>query len=167
MHKGCDLSDCEVHRLNLWRQWEPFRPWLGFVMLNPSTADGNVDDPTIRKCVGFAKRWGFGGLRVCNLFTFRATKPGELYKATAELNHVSADDELRDLVEQCEQIVVGWGAHGAKWPERVTQIQRILLTPLEGRSRPRKVVHLGLTREGHPRHPLFVPYLTSPLPWRP
>ena len=75
MMKGAVISDCKRYRYRLWRIWNGSQSRLVFVMLNPSTADGEQDDPTIRKCVGFAERLGYGGIEVVNLFAWRATDP--------------------------------------------------------------------------------------------
>lgn len=81
MEKGALISECGTFRYRLWRRWDSKLAPLGFVMLNPSTADASEDDPTIRKCIGFAKRLGFGAIEVVNLYAFRATYPLDLAKA--------------------------------------------------------------------------------------
>lgn len=148
-----------AHRLSLYRNWTSGKGTLGWVMLNPSTADFEIDDPTIRRCIGFAKRWGFSGIHVCNLFTRRATKPKELHGLKpSELNHEIADDRIRDLVGRCSRVVVAWGANGDRWPERVAEVHALLGETIE-------VVDLGTTKLGQPVHPLYIPWDRQPEPW--
>ena len=72
---GADFSECGRYRYKLWRTWDDIRPVVMFIMLNPSTADATADDPTIRRCIGFARAWGYGGVRVGNLFAWRTPYP--------------------------------------------------------------------------------------------
>ena len=83
MEKGARFSESRTHRYALWRIWEKGAPMVMFVGLNPSTADETQDDPTIRRCIDFAKRWGYGGLYMLNIFAFRATNPKDM-KAAAD-----------------------------------------------------------------------------------
>jgi len=78
MQKGAVVDKTELYRYSLWREWNIDAPKLVFIMLNPSKADAYIDDPTLRRCIGFAKSWGFGSLTVINLFAYRSTKPSEL-----------------------------------------------------------------------------------------
>lgn len=80
MIKSAIISECGKYRYSLSRIWDENKANVLFIMLNPSTADGDVDDPTIRRCIGFAKSWGYGGIYVGNLFAYRATDPKELLK---------------------------------------------------------------------------------------
>ena len=80
-HTSARLSDDRRYRYLLVRRWDNTLPDATFVMLNPSTADERDDDPTIRKCIGFAKRWGCGGIKVVNLYAFRATNPRDCFAA--------------------------------------------------------------------------------------
>jgi hypothetical protein len=150
------------YRYNLWRAWE-WGPRVLWVMLNPSTADADTDDPTIRKCVGFAKRWGYAGIEVVNLFALRATNPRDLVLCHPD-NALSTGlpDELRPEVFLSQLItyrfkvaVLAWGAtHVLGREERgrkmIFQLRK-LMPELECK-------HLGLTKDGSPRHPLYVPY---------
>ena len=79
MRREAEISPCGLHRYRLTREWAPTLPTIAFVMLNPSTADGEIDDPTIRRCIGFARDLGYGRLHVVNLFTYRATDPREVW----------------------------------------------------------------------------------------
>ena len=81
MIKSAEISPCGLYRYSLTRKWEAWKGTVNFIMLNPSTADAQEDDPTIRRCIGFAKAWGYGGIVVTNLFAYRATNPKELKKS--------------------------------------------------------------------------------------
>src|SRR5688572_12557148 len=78
---GARFSECGTYRYVLWRQWNEVNGDVAFVGLNPSTADDEKDDPTIRRCIGFAKRWGYGGVVMLNLFAYRATRPDAMWAA--------------------------------------------------------------------------------------
>lgn len=82
MKKTAKLSDCRTYRYELWRTWDESKPYAMFIGLNPSTADETEDDPTIRRCINFAKTWGYGGLCMTNLFAYRATQPEDMKRAS-------------------------------------------------------------------------------------
>lgn len=118
------------------------------VMLNPSTADAERDDPTIRRCIFFARQSGFGGVEILNLFAFRATLPADL-KAAADPVGPDNDAHLRDLFARHRAALAAWGAHGAfrsraDVVRRMAEEQGIALTCL------------GRTAQGQPRHPLYL-----------
>ena len=154
---GAVFSTDQRYRYRLWRRWVD-GPEVLWVMLNPSTADAQEDDPTITRCVGFSKAWGFGGLQVVNLYALRATKPEEL------LGH--PDPEGPDNAAAWDD--AGWRSEGrtvvAAWGEKVNMpgLPRSLMHP--GRVA-REFQCLGVTRDGHPRHPLYVPNAASLRPW--
>jgi hypothetical protein len=119
-----------------------------FVMLNPSTADANVDDPTIRRCLAFARRWGYAGLTVGNLFALRATDPSELARAADPIG--PNDDEWLDrLAARATEIIAAWGAH-----KLAVSRARDVLPRLEHYCGTASCI--GQTRALAPRHPLFV-----------
>lgn len=153
------ISDCQKYRYVLYREWaEPDDPFgvlvLNFVMLNPSKADGTIDDPTVRKCIGFAKLLGYNAIRVVNLFSWRATEPKELRKAYIDMLDVVGPDNdsyVRELPKE-ETIVVAWGSTFQK--ERFIQYRiRDTIKLLN-----RKLWCLGKTKNGHPRHPVMLGY---------
>lgn len=158
MEAGADLSDCGRYRYRLWRWWDTSKPFVNFIMLNPSTADARVDDPTIRKCVGFAKCWAYGGIMVTNLFAFRATKPEELKKVD---DPVGRDNDVwvREEALACERVVVAWGTKGTHLGRNQEVIG--LLSACEV-----KPWHLGTSKDGHPFHPLYQPYGRALMPFR-
>lgn len=151
------LSADGQYRYALHRRWGQGDP-LTFVMLNPSTADAEQDDPTIRRCVGFARRLGFDGLRVVNLYAFRATKPDDLWRAEEPTGGDRNDDLLREVGWLCRHslVIAAWGVHAK--PDRVAQV---LAFPHWHR-----VECLGLTKAGAPRHPLYLPADALPVPFR-
>lgn len=181
LDKGAKLSNCGRYRYRLWREWrnhpEPAQwdmwteedgsPCLDgaglqigepkscvFVMLNPSTADGAVDDPTIRRCVDFAKRHQFDRLEVVNLFAHRATDPAQLLA----LNHGDDPVGLRNqgnverALDRAGLIICAWGAHGGHLGQDETMLGWIE----DANWQDAPIVALGLTKEGHPRHPLYL-----------
>lgn len=158
------ISDCGTYRYRLERTLE--RDMLGsatrgpiaFVMLNPSTADHQVDDPTIRKCSGFAQRWGCDRYAVFNLYAMRSPDPKDLLKHPDPIGPAN-DDYLRGAVSEFGDFVCAWGA-SAK-PERARQVGE-LLAGSGGR-----LWCLGVTKDGHPRHPLYRPYAQPLEVWRP
>jgi hypothetical protein len=122
-------------------------------MLNPSTADDSIDDPTIRRCIGFAKSWGFGALDVLNIFAYRSTDPAVLRKIT---DPVGKEND-RFIVEttgkrDCELVIAAWGNMGM-YASRASNVVKII---------PRDVMCLGKTKAGFPRHPLYVHGDTRP-----
>ena len=150
-------SDCETYRYSLTRVWQAGQPRLTFVMLNPSTATEVANDPTIERCEQRARRLGFGGFRVTNLFAFRATDPRDL-RAAAEPVGADNDTTLLDSARWADQVIVAWGVHGIH-QGRAAQVTRLL------RSCDVALFHLGLSKAGHPRHPLYLPYAHAPTLW--
>jgi len=112
MKKGADISSCERYRYSLWRIWDENKPLIGFVGLNPSTADGEFDDKTISRCIKFCEEWGFGGFYMMNLFAYRSTDSGMMMN---EENPVGDDNNkfLAELGNKVQRIVVCWGNNGA------------------------------------------------------
>lgn len=149
------ISNCGRYRYALSRQWDATLPVLTFVMCNPSTADASQDDPTIRRCIGFAKRDGlYGGIDIYNLFALRATDPNELFGAVDRVgpdNERYLDGILRAQSEgiTSSKIICAWGAHkavknaGMFWRGRA----KALCVPLHC---------LGKTKDGYPKHPLYI-----------
>ena len=146
MTKTAILSECGKYRYSLTRSWNPEKERVCFVMLNPSTADASNDDPTILRCIAFAKAWGYGSIEVVNLFAYRATDPRELKNVGATVSVGPLNDKYLKLAcDRSELTVAAWGVHGALW----NRGQTVRLTLSEAQC-------LGVTKEGHPRHPLYV-----------
>lgn len=146
-------SPCERYRYGLERVWGA-GPMLLYVMLNPSTADELRNDPTIERCQRRAVQLGFGGMQIANLFGWRATRPQDLRRAELPVGPEN-DALLREWHAGADMTLAAWGVHGAHLG-RGREIAALLEGPLH---------HLGLTRDGHPRHPLYVSYATRPSPW--
>lgn len=145
------ISPCGQYRYWLTRTWDDDARALPIVMLNPSTADAYEDDPTIRRCISFAKREGYGGIRVVNLFAFRATSPKEMLASENPYGPGNWDHLLKMLVDARNSdtpILCAWGAHAvrgmAKSFQEYAKVNRA------------RLVCLGKTNGGHPRHPLYV-----------
>jgi hypothetical protein len=115
-------------------------------MLNPSTADETMDDPTIRRCIGFAKREVCGGVVIGNIFAFRATRPGDMKAADDPVGPENDAHLIQIMLEADGPVVAAWGAHGAHL-KRATHVKFLTEVPL---------VCLGKTKAGAPRHPLYV-----------
>lgn len=151
VQKAAHISDCGQYRYKLSRFWGPEHA-LPFVMLNPSTADDFVDDPTIRRCMGFARREGAGGIIVVNLYGLRATEPAELRKVKDPFGpdnraNIHALGKWAFLAGM--PIVCAWGTHG--WFKSANR-DTIHLLKSTGAS----LVCLGTTKSGEPKHPLYI-----------
>lgn len=151
---GAHFSRCRRFRYALWRQWDAAGPQLMFIGLNPSTADAKRDDPTIRRCIRFARDWGYGSLVVTNLFAFRTAYPAEL-KAAADPVGPRNDQWIRRMAAKSDTIVAAWGNHGS-WLGRSERVGRML----SGR-----LYCLRLTAAGQPAHPLYLPADLEPIEW--
>jgi hypothetical protein len=156
IRRDAELSDCGRYRYSLTRVWDESLPQVCWIMLNPSTADAEKDDPTIRKCVGFSKRWGAGGLVVVNLFAWRATKPADVLKASAPIGPFN-DRAIRRYAQD-RRLVAAWGANAQVIGERDTAVCELLGAEA--------IDCLRLTDNGYPWHPLYVPYDVEPIPYR-
>lgn len=141
------ISDCGKYRYLLIRKWDESKPDAMFIMLNPSTADGEKDDPTIRRCVGFAKSWGYGGIMVVNLFAFRATNPKDLFSPEDPIGEENLM-WIRLASEQSELVICAWG--NGKLVDKLSKGYK----PLSVVSK--TLMHLGLCNDGTPRHPLYL-----------
>ena len=144
MQSNASFSRCRTYRYSLMRVWAPEHPLVMFIGLNPSTADERQDDATVRRCIGFAKRWGFGGLVLTNLFAYRSRDP----KILAELDDPVGPDNDHWIVRnrrRAETVVAAWGIHGS-----LLERDRDVLSKIS------KAQCLGKTKCGSPRHPLYL-----------
>lgn len=144
---GALCSSCRLYRYALWRTWGRGEGAVAFVGLNPSTADETMDDPTIRRCIGFAKSWGFAGICMLNIYAFRATDPRDM-KATADPVGPQNDEMLAYYATYCRRIVACWGVRAAD-----ARVRQVLSDGVLGS---RNVECLGRTKSGAPKHPLYL-----------
>lgn len=166
IERDATLSPCGKYRYQLSRTWESGRPKATFIMLNPSTADATNDDATIRKCMGFARRWGMGGIIVGNLFAVRATDPRDMRRASDPVG----PENYTHLMRMCREagarlndgvIICAWGANGTYLGQDQTFLG---WCEMEAFVDERAVKALRLTSKGAPEHPLYVPYDVTPVP---
>jgi hypothetical protein len=150
-------SDCERYRYSLTRVWDDSGTKVLFVMLNPSTATEVQNDPTVERCERRARTLGFGGFCVTNIFAWRDTDPKNM---RAALDPVGPDNDAAILqgAEWCDQIIAAWGTHGA-FKDRGTAVAELI------KNSGVAISHLGLSKAGHPKHPLYLPYVQQPIAW--
>jgi hypothetical protein len=151
MQRSAIISECQRYRYVLEREWQPELPGVLFVALNPSTADGQHDDPTVRRCVGFARSWGFGKIVIANLFALRSSHPSVLL---IDVDPIGPENDwwLAELSSRFALTIAAWGVHGALRERAAEVLPRLS-----------NVHHLGLTSAGHPKHPLYLPKATCPI----
>lgn len=161
MITGAFLSPCNRYRYRLWRIWNNGKPSLGWIMLNPSTADANLNDATIKRCMAFARDLGYGGIEVANLYGWRATKPYDLKSALDPIGPQNPG-HLIDVVRASRIVICAWGQHDRKlfdlgpgWRERLTE------------NFPGKAHALRVNSDGTPAHPLYLPGELKPVPYEP
>lgn len=155
---GALFSPCRRWRYLLWRRWDPSKGVVMFVGLNPSTADETKDDPTIRRCIGYAKDWGYGALWMLNIFAFRATAPADMKRAGEDAIGPRNNEYLVQAGHQANLVVAAWGAHGG-FLGRQARVLRMLQ---------QAQVHvdaLGVTAGGFPKHPLYLRKDLVPAPF--
>lgn len=158
IQRWATFTDDRLHRHTLGRRWAP-GPYVLFIGLNPSTADEEHDDPTVRRCIGFARAWGYGAVVICNLFSLRATDPRQLEHGNAISSWNRAI--LYGRAVEAAMVVAAWGAnkvahqyvaHGGLGAAGLGKLALSWYC-------------LGRTRAGDPRHPLYVRADTEPEPW--
>lgn len=151
IYRDAIISKRGRYRYSLVRQWDRTRPYLPFIMLNPSTADATQDDPTIRRCISFARREGCGGIVVLNLYALRSTDPKRLREVddpVGPFNHRVIYDAATVAAEAGVPVICAWGVND------ISQAAGGALA--EAREAGAKLMCLGKTAHGHPRHPLYV-----------
>lgn len=150
-------SPCAAYRYALTRVWDSAGRKALFVMLNPSTATEVQNDPTVERCERRARALGFGGFRVVNIFAYRATDP-KVMRAQADPVGPQNDAAILEGAAWADVVVCAWGGHGAH-QGRGAQVAALL----RGAERP--LLHLGLTQDGQPKHPLYIGYAVQPVAW--
>lgn len=151
------ISEDQRYRYSLARSWQGDGERVLFIMLNPSVADAEQDDPTILRCCSFAKLWGYRHLEVVNLFAFRSTDPKRMYQEPDPVGPRN-DDFIYGHAKSADRIFVAWG----KLPVAAVSREAKVLGLLEEF----ELWCVGRTKEGFPRHPLYVARLTIPTVWR-
>lgn len=155
---GADFSPCRTWRYALWRYWDmsDMANCVAFIGLNPSTADETLDDPTIRRCIGFSKSWGFNGLIMLNAYAYRATDPNVMKAASDPLG----PENLAKLAayQGCVRLTIAaWGVHCD--PVHALKVCVAVKRP---------IMCLGKTKSGAPKHPLYLAANTQRQPfWTP
>ncbi|SFB01567.1 hypothetical protein SAMN05421688_2394 [Poseidonocella pacifica] len=150
-------SPCERYRYSLTRIWDERERRALFVMLNPSTATEIQNDPTVERCERRARALGFGSFTVTNIFAWRDTDPQAMRRAEDPVGPRN-DDAIRAAAMEADQIIAAWGTHGVHLG-RGPAVANLL------RETGRPLHHLGLTKDGHPRHPLYIGYHVQPTLW--
>jgi len=176
--KTADVSECGRYRYSLGRTWTPGLPTVVWCMLNPSVADASIDDPTIRRCIGFAKSWECGSIVVVNLFALRATDPKVLLTHPEPIGERNDEAIVKAIrLHNVWVVVCGWGSHRAA-RDRGPAVQAMMRA---ARGPARETVHaptdtggpplraLALNRGLTPAHPLYQPNdaFLVPMPWPP
>ncbi|MCH7535085.1 MAG: DUF1643 domain-containing protein [Bacteroidetes bacterium] len=151
---GAEFSDCKKYRYALWRIWDESKPFVMFIGLNPSIANENSDDPTIRRVRRFSADWGYGGVYMVNLFAWVTAYPQELNKCDNPL--ADNDKWLEKISNKCDKIIFAWGSF-AKAQDRGRQM--IKMFP--------NAHALMINSNGSPRHPLYVKSDVVPIPIKP
>lgn len=153
MKKDAILSDDRKYRYILSRTWDEIKPIVLFIGLNSSTADENEDDPTSRKCINFAKNWGYGGILMANLFALRSTNPQGLY---SELNPIGIDNDfyIKDSANKADIIIACWGNHGS-FRNRSQEVCKLI----------NSLYCLDTNKSGEPKHPLYIKKGVIPKPY--
>jgi len=148
--KGATFSGLRLYRYSLRRIWDRDKLPAMFIGLNPSTADEEDDDPTVRRCMRFACDWGYGGLLMANAFAVRATDPKEMLRHAYPVGPYN-DDHLKRMSGKAGIVVAAWGVLGAHMGR-----DKKIMKMIQG------MFHLGLTKGGHPKHPLYLRADTKP-----
>lgn len=155
MQKTAVFSPDRTYRYTLWRYWGGLWPaeYAMFIGLNPSTATEITDDSTVRRCINYAREWGYAGLCMTNIFAFRATDPAVM-KAQAEPIGPENNYYLAEMAKNAAVVVAAWGTEGAHMNRG--EAMRQLIPNLHC---------LGWTKSGHPKHPLYLRKDLKPIPW--
>ena len=154
INQGAVIDPTGCYRYSLWRVWKPKTSRVAFIMLNSSRADATVNDATIRRCIGFAQRWGYGSLEVVNLFAYRTSDPARL-KQMRDPAGPENDFYLKQAIERAKLTILAWGNRG-NLNQRSQQVLSWLTTS-------EHLYCLGVTRSGYPRHPLYLRKNTQPI----
>ncbi|MEZ9455440.1 DUF1643 domain-containing protein [Vibrio splendidus] len=153
MKNTAKLSNCRNYRYALWRTWDTTKPYVLFIGLNPSTADESSDDPTLTRCINFAKAWGYGGVCMANLFAFRATEPKNM---KSQNDPVGSENNkwLVNLADESGIVIAAWGNDGS-FLSRSKQVKALIPN----------LHYLKMNKSGEPAHPLYLKANLTPQVW--
>lgn len=148
MVKGAIIDKTGNYRYSLWRIWDTEKPKVTFIMLNGSTADANNDDPTLRRCIGYAKAWGYGSLEVVNLFGYRTTFPSELRKAKDPFGPEN-DSYILKALRDSAMVIAAWGTNGT-FKKQDKHVLGLLKNNCV------EPYCIDISKNGMPKHPLYL-----------
>ncbi len=146
MEKNAIFSEDRKYRYVLWRIWDQTKPMVLYIGLNPSTADEIIDDRTLSKCMGFARKWNYGGITLVNLFAFRATNPFDLMEEPDPIGPEN-DKWIEEQLSKADVVVGVWGNYGGFMDRGAHFLEKIP-----------ELYCLKLNKTGHPAHPLYLSY---------
>lgn len=149
MKRDAMFSPCRQWRYILIRQWDTDGPIMNVIGLNPSTADEQADDPTIRRCISLARRTGHGSLYMTNLFAYRATQPSLIRQALDPIGPDN-DRQLRNVARVAQTVVLAWGTNGSYMDRATRTLQMLKWDAVLPQC-------LGVNRDQSPKHPLYLP----------
>ena len=156
MRSSAEFDSDRKFRYALYRVWDDRKPNIGFLLCNPSTADENVLDPTLTRCLNYAQRFGGGGMAIANLFGLRSTDPKKLatkYEEGKEIVGDANDSVIQRISDESSLLIVGWGEYTGKVGRLVHHRAQEVLRMLKGRT----IYALATCKDGCPRHPLYLP----------
>ena len=151
MLKDAFISSCGKYRYGLVREWDHNKKAVAFMLLNPSTADGKEDDPTVRRCIDYAKTWGYGGLYIVNVCPYRSTDPKLLPKVDIpDIIYENNSVHIASLFKVIDKFIAGWGN---SLPKKFINRSEVIIEIL---TKGKKLYTLATNKDGSPRHPLYL-----------
>lgn len=153
MTKNAFFSNDGKYRYWLSRIFDETLPVVAFVGLNPSVADAEVDDPTIKRCISYCKQWGYGGFYMVNLFAFKATSPKEMLQQQDPVGEDN-DRHIQEILSKAAQTICCWGELG-RHQNRSREVLALISNPY----------CLGVLKNGEPGHPLYLKGDLQPIPY--
>lgn len=168
MNRETTFSPCRKYRYTLWRctacgsqkcnHWQQLVPFVQFIGLNPSKADENINDPTVRRCINFAASWGYGAMCMTNAFAFRATDPKDMLAESSPWGDEN-DYWLLQIGLRADKIILAWGNTGFHLNRHGS-----VIGTMQNHGLGSKLHHLGLTNSNAPKHPLYLKSTLKPIP---
>jgi hypothetical protein len=143
MKSSAEFSPCRKYRFTLWRTWDETKPYAMFIGLNPSTADETQNDPTVTRCINYAKSWGYGGLCMTNIFAYRATQPEDMMSEKKPIGDEN-DASILNSAKEAGVVVAAWGNDGS-YMGRSKQVKKLV----------QNLHCINMNASGEPTHPLY------------